>query len=92
MSKLRTVTKPENMRTKPTPEMVNDIVQIFEEKFKEEDKDQQYYHLVIRGEYPRSLLDEIEQIYLINGWSKVVCQTSSENGERPGLTGLQLWV
>jgi hypothetical protein len=63
----------------------------FEDEFSKQEKDQDYYHLVIIGEYPRSLLNEVETTYYSAGWSNVVCNTSSENGERGGLTGLRLW-
>ena len=64
----------------------------FEELLLSEEKGQEYYHLVIVGEYNRATCDEIQNIYTKAGWAKVVCKTSSENGERPGLTGLQLYI
>lgn len=63
----------------------------FEEQFSKEEKDQEYYHLVIIGEYNRATCDRIEEIYTEAGWVSVICRTSSENGERGGLTGLQLY-
>ncbi len=63
----------------------------FEDMFKKEEKDEDYYHLVIVGEYNREVCDEIQKIYTDAGWKKVNCRTSSENGERGGLTGMQLW-
>lgn len=63
----------------------------FEQKFADEEKDEEYYHLVISGEYNRNVCDEIEKLYTDAGWAKVSCKTSSENGERGGLTGLQLY-
>lgn len=62
-----------------------------ESKFRVEESDQNYYHIVIVGEYNRKVCDKIEQIYTEAGWTKVKCRTSSENGERGGLTGLQLY-
>jgi len=35
--------------------------------------------------------NKVEKIYKEAGWRSVVCKTSSENGERPGLTGLRLY-
>ena len=81
------VTTPESM----TSYDANDVVAKFEKQFKKEKKDQEYYHLVISGEYPRYILDRIQKIYKNAGWKDVVCHTSSENGERAGLTGLQLY-
>jgi predicted rRNA methylase YqxC with S4 and FtsJ domains len=62
----------------------------FEQEFKKEEKGQNYYHIVIVGEYDRKVLDEVARQYESAGWSVKACITSSENGERGGLTGLQL--
>ncbi len=67
---------------------LEEAVNKFETQFKE--KDQTYYHLVIEGEYNREVCDKIELLYLQAGWSDVICKTSTENGERGGLTGLRL--
>lgn len=83
------ITTPEQMTSGTSK--VEEAVNKFEEAFKKEDKDEEYYHLVIRGEYNRQTCDEVEKIYKNAGWKTVKCKTSSENGERGGLTGLQLW-
>ena len=83
------ITKPEQMTSGTSK--VEKAVSKFEAQMLKEDKDEQYYHLVIVGEYNRQTCDEIEKIYSDGGWNKVKCMTSSENGERGGLTGLQLW-
>lgn len=83
------ITKPSEM-TSGTSKF-EEAVSKFEEQFKKDDKDQDYYHLVIVGEYNREVCDEIQKTYTEAGWNKVNCRTSSENGERGGLTGLQLW-
>ena len=78
--------------TSPSEKLgVEKIVEQFEQEFKNEEINLDYYFLVISGEYPRGVCDEIEQIYKDAGWKKVLCRTSSERGERPDLTGLQLW-
>lgn len=41
---------------------------------------------IIRGEYPVSVRNAIGKKYKKSGWKHVYHQTSSENGERPGLT------
>jgi hypothetical protein len=64
---------------------------MFEAELKKTDDNEDRYHLVIEGEYSRELLDEVEVIYTEAGWRRVRCKTSSENGERPGLTGLLLY-
>lgn len=81
------ITKPHDM---VSSKKVEEAVSKFEEQFKKEEKDQEYYHLVIVGEYRRSICDEVQKIYTDIGWNNVTCRTSSENGERGGLTGLIL--
>jgi len=81
-----------------SPEDMTDLSKLgsvlneFEEKLIKEEKGRTYYHLVIAGEYSRGLLDKVEQAYRRAGWKNVTCRTSSENGERPGLTGLELSI
>jgi hypothetical protein len=62
----------------------------FEKKFKDEDRGSSYYHLVINGELSKAVCKEVRRIYTEAGWIKVQCRTSSDNDERPGLTGLKL--
>ena len=83
------ITKPQEMTSGTSK--VEEAVSKFEEQFAKDEKDQQYYHLVIVGEYNRQTCDEVQRIYTEAGWAKVECRTSSENGERGGLTGLQLY-
>ena len=83
------ITKPEQMTSGTTK--VQEAISKFEEQLSDEEKDEQYYHLVIDEEYNRQTCDEIERIYTEAGWLNVKCRTSSENGERGGLTGLQLY-
>jgi hypothetical protein len=70
---------------------VEEAVSKFENQFSQSEKDEKYYHLVIVGEYNRQTCDEVERIYTKAGWLGVKCSTSSEKGERGGLTGLQLY-
>lgn len=90
MGKKFKVTSPNDM-VDVSEGLVESLVEKFEKKFLKEDKDQEYYHLIISGEYNRKVYDEIERIYTEAGWKKVKCRSSSENKERPGMTGLQLW-
>jgi len=83
------VTKPQDMESGISK--LEEIITKFEEKFSKEEKDNDYYHLVIVGEYNRKICDKVEEIYLEAGWSDVRCRTSSENGERGGLTSLKLY-
>lgn len=84
------VTSPNEM-VDITKDTVETLIGKFETKLKKEDKDEEYYHLVIYGEYNRKVYDEIERIYSDAGWGQVKCKSSSENNEKPGLTDLQLW-
>ena len=83
------ITKPSDMKGDLLK--FEEAVEKFEEKFKLEGKNQNYYHLVISGEYNRVVCDKIQLLYTKAGWKDVKCRTSSENGERPGLTGLMLY-
>lgn len=72
---------------------IEKYVSMFEEKLEKEVKifkQTDYFYLVIWGEIDRNTCDEIERLYRKAGWSDVKCRTSSENGERGGLTGLIL--
>ena len=70
---------------------LEDALVLFEEKLRNENDGEEYYHLIIIGEYNRQTCNEIEKIYTEAGWKDVKCRTSSENGEKPGLTGLILY-
>lgn len=83
------VSKPEDII--PNYETVSKLVFEFEQKLKSEDPDDNFFHLVILGEYQREALDKIEKLYSDAGWINVRCVTSSENGERPGLTSLRFY-
>lgn len=84
------VTKPSDM-SKPNHELLDEICTKFEKEFQSEEKGQNYYHLVIDGEYPRNICNSVKKVYSEAGWKNVSCKTSSENDERAGLTGLQLY-
>ena len=49
-----------------------------------------YENAILLKEYPVSVRDEIARRYLEAGWKYVIHRTSSENGERPGLTHFKL--
>ncbi len=83
------VTSPQEMESDIS--RFEDAIGKFERQFVKSEKGESYYHLVIVGEYDRKTCDEVEQQYTIAGWHNVKCRTSSEAGERPGLTGLMLY-
>jgi len=68
---------------------IETALSLFEEQFKKEEKGLKYYHLVIVGELNRPTCDAVQSEYQKLGWI-AKCRTSSENGERAGLTGLVL--
>ena len=82
------VTRPEDL--KPNISEIDSVVQLFEKEFETMDDYANVYNIIIGGEYHRSILDAIEEIYTDAGWKNVKCITSSEKGERPGLTRLHL--
>ena len=49
-----------------------------------------YENVILLKEYPVSVRDEIARRYREAGWKYVIHRTSSENGERPGLTHFKL--
>lgn len=49
-----------------------------------------YESAILTKEYPKSVRDEIARRYREAGWKYITHHTSSENGERPGLTEFKL--
>lgn len=81
---------PLDMTSKLDTDRVDNIVCGFNEKLLKENPDQDYYHVILSGEFPRNILDAVQEEFVEAGWHNVVCRTSSENGERRGLTSLRL--
>ena len=82
------VTRPSDVSSKT--DKLQELIAKFEIVFEEDQKDMNHYHLVVYGEYNRDTCDKVVNIYSEAGWRNVKCRTSSESGERPGLTGLHL--
>lgn len=57
-----------------------------DESIKSNHGDYDWEEALLDKEYPLSVRNEIGKRYMENGWKYVYHQTSSENGERPGLT------
>lgn len=85
--KILKVTTPESM-VDNSP--LTDAVNKFEEKFKSADKNLDFYFLIIHGEYSPIICQQVAELYKSVGWAQATCITSSQNGERPGLTCLKL--
>ena len=83
------VTTPDDMDS--IDEEVLTWVKNFERLFKNEIPNKDYYHLVDAGFLSEGAKRKIEKIYIDAGWKKAKCMNSGDNGERPGLVGLQLW-
>lgn len=55
-------------------------------------QDNPYWDIVVKGEAGEADKRELERLYVQGaGWGDIVIITSSENGERPGLTGITLY-
>lgn len=75
-----------NYRSVSIDKVIND----FESLLRREIKGKDQYSLIIIGELPRESSDKVEDAYREAGWLHVLCRTSSESGDRPGLTRLHL--
>ena len=87
------------MRKLTSPEKFNgidkkdEIIELIENEFDNDltnDHDT-YIHIGIFGEFTKEARDLVVEDYLKRGWSDVTHQTSSENGERGGLTGFKFY-
>lgn len=90
------ITKPEDKKLsqKEKDILIEKICSEFEKEFKTEEKGLDYYRLAIKGEYDRhsDICKSVEKLYTEAGWKKVSCNSNPSNGERAGLTGLQLYL
>ena len=50
-----------------------------------------FYRFAIPGVATEADKEELIRRYKAAGWGEVVCQNSSENGERPGMFGITLY-
>lgn len=82
------ITTPNDMSSEASK--IEEIIFKFEEQFKNFEKDQCTYPLIIKGEYNRNICNIIETVYTEAGWRNVHCITTLENGGRPGSTLLLL--
>lgn len=57
-----------------------------DESIKNNHGDYEWEEAILEMEYPLSVRNEIGKRYMKKGWKYVYHLTSSENGERPGLT------
>ena len=50
-----------------------------------------YYIVIIQSEYSKKSRDYVVEEFKKVGWKKIEHKTSSENGERPGLTSFKFF-
>jgi hypothetical protein len=56
-------------------------------------QDDNYVDIIIPGELSnKTMREKIKKMYLSVGWADVVFLTSSESGERPGLTAITFYM
>lgn len=79
------ITSPDEMKVNVLP-----YIKLFEERLLKSEPGRDEYSLVVPGEIPFSVRGSIISAYETAGWKKAEITTSSENGERPGLTRLRL--
>ena len=67
---------------------VKEIVEKIDEKlrFAGECRNSEWFDVILPNEYREDLRNSVAKEYIDAGWDMVVHQTSTENGERPGIT------
>ena len=99
MSESRKLTTPDEVRGIDRYVMVDKLINEIEEKMKELIKCAERNHQRIRSpmtvivshEYSNDVRQRVAEKYLEAGWERVIHSTSSENGERPGLTAMNFY-
>lgn len=71
---------------------IDEVLLKFKKALELEKKGIGFYDLVIKGEYPALILEIVMQRYKDAGWDVLFCKTSSDNGERPGLTRMKIKI
>lgn len=56
------------------------------------EKDNKYFNFSFPGHLSQKTKEKIIQIYMDAGWGKVECTNSEEQGERPGMCGVTLYM
>lgn len=75
---------------------IDNIISAIDSEMKKEHNISEYghtgkLHIILDKEYPMIVRDMIVERYKEAGWRTVTHRTSSENGERPGLTGFTFY-
>lgn len=56
------------------------------------EKDNKYFNFSFPGHLSQKTKEKIIQIYMDAGWGKVECTNSEEQGERPGMCRVTLYM
>ena len=84
------ITPDELSYIEPDNGYISDIDELIEEIDMEIMTNHLWYSMfdfaILKGEYPKHIRDEVAQRYRDSGWEFVEHRTSSELGERPGIT------
>jgi len=68
------VTTPSDMTSVISEFEFKEAINKFEERFKDLDKDDEFYSLMIIGRYSKEICDKIAKVYTDAGWYKVSCK------------------
>ena len=84
------VTGPDKFKGEKGLNKVSELIGKIEQALKDMPQLYDWVEVVVTDEYSKEIRAEVAKEYLEAGWSIVYHQTSSENGERPGLTAFAL--
>lgn len=86
------LTSPDEIKRTALKASVEAAIEQIEDEFAEDTPDYgDHIRIIIVGEYTTDVRNEVARQYRKRGWSEVTHVTSSENGERPGLTSFMFY-
>lgn len=77
---------PHDIKMRTFEGRIEDLIAKIEVEFTRNKERETKFDIIVSGEWPKDERDEVAKRYEQAGWKKVTHRTSSENGERPGLT------
>lgn len=69
---------------------IADLINEMDQSIKDFHGDYPWEYAILMGEYQNEVMDALLGKYFDAGWKYIFWQRSSENSERPGLTGIML--
>ncbi|OQB00880.1 MAG: hypothetical protein BWY21_02345 [Parcubacteria group bacterium ADurb.Bin216] len=69
---------------------IDELVKEVDQSIKDFHGDYPWEYAILMGEYQNEVMDALLGKYFDAGWKYIFWQRSSENSERPGLTGIML--